>query len=216
MVMWFKSWVLRMPKAIDVPVGTIFGRLQVICELPPRILKGNRLRMFLTKCTCGEFRKNLLLSLRAGDSQSCGCLNREITTKSGKSSHKLMQHHVDMCRRADSRDNCEVVQEWRDFHNLNFYNWALANGWKDGLVLCRKRDKGDYSPDNVRWDTQLNNIREAHCRNWVVTTPCGDTVEVYNLSAYCKEHRLSNSHMSSIANGKRKTHKGYKVFEVKT
>lgn len=57
-----------------------------------------------------------------------------------------------------------VCDEWqKDF--LNFYEWAISNGYKEGLTLDRKNNDGNYCPSNCRWVThkeQQNNKRNNH------------------------------------------------------
>ena len=68
----------------------------------------------------------------------------------------------------------EVCKEWKeDF--LNFYNWAINNGYKDNLSIDRIDVNGNYEPNNCRWATakeQARNMRtnvnltyngETHC-----------------------------------------------------
>lgn len=43
-----------------------------------------------------------------------------------------------------------VCDEWKeDF--MNFYNWSMANGYKEGLSIDRIDVDGDYEPSNCRW-----------------------------------------------------------------
>jgi hypothetical protein len=45
-----------------------------------------------------------------------------------------------------------VCEEWlNDF--MNFYNWAMENGYSDNLTIDRKDVDGDYCPTNCRWIT---------------------------------------------------------------
>ena len=42
-----------------------------------------------------------------------------------------------------------VAPEWRDYSK--FQQWALANGYADGLELDRKQNASGYQADNCRW-----------------------------------------------------------------
>lgn len=54
----------------------------------------------------------------------------------------------------------EVCDEWKVFEN--FYEWAMTNGYAEGLTLDRLDNKGNYEPGNCKWSTmkeQQNNRR---------------------------------------------------------
>ena len=54
-----------------------------------------------------------------------------------------------------------VCKEWRDSF-IAFKDWALSNGYVDGLSLDRIDYNGNYEPSNCRWVTmkeQENNKR---------------------------------------------------------
>jgi hypothetical protein len=60
---------------LEVPYGFRFGRWLVLDSEP---LRKNGLDLWLCRCDCGEERFVRPSRLRAGGSQSCGCLRREI------------------------------------------------------------------------------------------------------------------------------------------
>lgn len=51
-------------------------------------------------------------------------------------------------------------------------------------------------------------------KTYIVTFPDGTEITVTNLKQFCRENDLSQAHMSSVATGKRKHHKGYKARET--
>lgn len=58
----------------------------------------------------------------------------------------------------------KVCDEWlSDF--MAFYEWAMANGYAEGLTIERKDTNGNYEPSNCVWadrKTQNNNTRANH------------------------------------------------------
>lgn len=202
--------VIHSNKKKVVRAGDAYSRLSIISEV-----FGHNRRRFLCQCVCGGMKEVSLSSLTEGRVKSCGCLSRELARgrllRHGSTKTKLYNCWSDMKRRAKARSSCDVFPPWSDFQT--FKVWSLGNGYDETLVLCRKGDVGDYHPDNVSWGTKQKNCEEAHARNWEVTTPAGEVLQIYNLHTFCRENKLSPSCMSQVANNKigYKSHRGYKV-----
>ena len=58
---------------------------------------------------------------------------------------------------AFSYADCTVCDEWLDF--TNFYRWAMANGYRRELEIDRIDNTRGYSPDNCRWVTHAEQLR---------------------------------------------------------
>lgn len=55
-----------------------------------------------------------------------------------------------------------MCDEW--LHNPeSFIEWALANGFKEGLSIDRIDNDGSYSPENCRWITIKEQERNKTC-----------------------------------------------------
>jgi hypothetical protein len=129
-----------------------------------------------------------------------------FNTTHGLSKHPLYTNFMGMHRRASARNNCNVCELFCDIHK--FFDWAMSNGYKEGLSLCRNGDIGDYSPDNVRWDTEANNQRESHAKKYKLILN-GKEIDVYNLRKYCIENDFRYRSMLRMISGERKTYKGH-------
>lgn len=151
-------------------VGEKFGRLTV---LKYNHSNKNYIKYYLCKCECGNeivTRKSNLLN---GKTKSCGCLQHDITSRrcyihglSKSRTYRIWKNMKQRCYnpKASRYENyggrgIKVCDEWlNDF--MNFYNWAMANGYRDELSIDRIDVDGNYEPSNCRWVTnkkQQNN-----------------------------------------------------------
>lgn len=64
-----------------------------------------------------------------------------------------------------------VCDEWQNYEA--YRDWALANGYKDGLTIDRIDVDGNYCPENCRWVTSY--VQSNNKRNNVHLTFKGET-----------------------------------------
>lgn len=147
-------------------IGNKFGKLTVIEELKTRSKNGHKLYKCL--CDCGNIKIVRGDTLKNGKSQSCGC---SIGVTHGLTKSKLYKVLNGMKNRCYNKNTYNykyyggrgivVCDEWLDDF-MNFYNWAMDNGYREGLSIDRIDANGNYEPDNCRWKTskqQCNNKR---------------------------------------------------------
>lgn len=110
--------------------------------------------------------------------------------------------------------NFQLFAEW-------FYKSLPSDGGKyqldkDSMVSGNKV----YSAETCCLLTQADNVREAASRadhskrkvtakRYMVVSPGGVEIEVVNLAKFCRENGLLDSHMSSVASGRRSHHRGW-------
>ena len=152
-------------RCVDL-TGKRFKRLTVIKRV---YREDSNLVYWLCKCDCGNKKEVRADSLKNGSTQSCGCYAKELATKHGLSHHPLYSIYNSMKERTTNKNiadykyygdrGIKVCKEWEnDF--MKFYNWAIDNGYKNGLSIDRIDVNGDYEPSNCRWSTakeQCNN-----------------------------------------------------------
>ena len=163
--------------------GQLFGRWIVLKPYGKSIGDGH---LFWCRCECGTERAVGSRSLKSGRSKSCGCLGEENRIKA--CTHHGFARTVNGVRPnklytiwSGMRDRCnnslsasyqwygakgvKVCEEW-DNSFEPFHDWALTNGYKEGLSIDRINPFGNYEPHNCRWITlseQAYNKRNSEC-----------------------------------------------------
>lgn len=137
------------------------------------------------RCVCGITKYIQNQTLRNGHSTSCGCQGSLRTGASNRKhgeSRSVLYHRWSAMRHRCARPNhpdypdyggrgIQVCAEWADYPC--FRDWALQNGFEEGLELDRIDNDGPYSPSNCRWISRRQQCQNNRKTRWV--TAFGET-----------------------------------------
>jgi len=160
-------------------IGDRHGRLTAI-----KPLCAGKHPQWLFVCECGVEKPIQSRNVEVGATRSCGCLRSETTSRrtrvhgmshASRNRHRLYSIWSNIQQRCENPKSTSFkwygargvsrCDDWSDF--TKFRDWALANGYADGLSIDRKDNDLGYSPENCRWVTmkeQQNNRRNSRLR----------------------------------------------------
>lgn len=90
-----------------------------------------------------------------------------------KKLQSIFTNMKDRCFNTENKDydwyggkNISICKEWLE-NPIVFEEWALSNGYADGLTIDRIDSNKDYCPDNCQWIPMEENSRKAGKVNWI-------------------------------------------------
>jgi hypothetical protein len=210
---WGKEALLQAAKDhayIHIPIGTKFGRWTVIADAGSAILPQKRGHYWLCRCKCGIERKISGSSLASGGSKSCGCLVRDEMKKGshrrthggcGTPEYGVWNRMLDRCRNVNNKSykhyggrGIKVCDRWLK----SFSNFLADMGVRPSskYSIDRIYNNGNYEPNNCRWATQKQQIRNT--RNVRYLTINGKTkilkewAEIMGIDRHTLHNRIAS------------------------
>lgn len=159
--------------------GKRFGRLTAIKKVG---VATNRHNIWECQCDCGNTAFVLSTELINGHTKSCGCLMKETVSRMmsthGLSDSRLYTVWCGVVARCENPAHksyknyggrgIKICSEWRNDFTA-FHDWALANGYDENAprgqcTIDRIDVNGDYEPNNCRWVTQAEQMKNTRPR----------------------------------------------------
>ena len=172
-------------------------------------------KCFEVKCDCGKEKTLREYDFRKQITKSCGCLAKEVAkeqcSKNFKTHNLRSEHIYSVWNRIKSRCYYEkdvrynsygargiIMQDNWKYEFLNFYKWAINNGYVVGLSIERIDVNKGYNESNCTWipsEYQFNN-KTTNYRIYNENSS-------YNLRQFSVKHDFSLSSLQHFVSRKK-------------
>jgi hypothetical protein len=155
-----------------IKIGQCFGLWRVIGSAVNPEADLNALR-YPCRCYCGRISlvgARDLVREKSVACRSCG------VKRHGRSRHRLYRIWygiIQRCTRPTSvrwqeygKRGIRICEAWKENYE-SFRDWALANGYRDGLIIDRIDGGGNYEPENCRWVNARQSSQNRRTSRWV-------------------------------------------------
>ena len=143
--------------------GQRFGRLLVLKQVEDHVnSNGVHLANYLCKCDCGNYKEAKAVSLRSGETRSCGCLHRDSAYMQGKNSKKYNKYDLSgECGIGYTFDGHKFLFDKEDYDLVKEYCWWNKNNYiaaknRRQSVVMHRLVMGLYGGDNKK--VQIDHI----------------------------------------------------------
>lgn len=159
--------------------GQKIGRLTIVQQKAtvPYVDRSGRKQsytLWTVLCECGKTKNVRQGHLASGHTTSCGCFRadatRERSVVHGETDTRLFRIWKNIIQRCTNPKNPDwhryggrgitIHAGWSSSYET-FRDWAQSAGYDDRLELDRIDNDGGYSPDNCRFVTHAENIRNS-------------------------------------------------------
>lgn len=178
----------------NIIIGSKYGRLTVL-EITEPLKKLKSCRMVICKCDCENIVEVYVGNLLKGVTLSCGCYHLDkVKTSDGMSRSRIYNILCGMKARCYNKNKnsyknyggrgIKICQEWLDSFE-SFYDWSINNGYLETLTIDRIDNNKDYSPDNCKWSTRLEQGNNRRTNKRIIILGEEKTISEWSRDSRC-------------------------------